>query len=323
MKTAIAMNPLRRQREPAVYLGYSQAELDRAYTQRAWADNVDEITAGWAERGKRCRSDSLGYSEHAYGDDCDERVDVFEAQGAIVHFHVHGGAWQRQSKEDCSFMAPAMHAAGVTLVVPEFGRLPQTRMPDVLDQIARALIWTYKTRIANGVAEAIVISGHSSGAHMAALLASYDFGAALPVSVLRAVLCISGSYDLWPVMLSERRTYIDLSPDEVRRYSPIHRIDELHLPVHLLYGGLESPEFQRQSRAYAAALALSGRLAMCREIRGRNHFEIADDFGDFDSKTGRYAADLLTMPYRFTDLPPGADADERLRSFATATPRGS
>lgn len=302
--------------ETAVYLGYSQVELDRAYAQREWASNADAILARWNSRGAACRSTRYGYSEHAYGTGCDERIDLFEADGDIVHFHLHGGAWRGQAKEDCSFMAPAMQDAGVTFVVPEFGRLPRTRMPAVLDQIVRALVWTYETRIATGRAEGIVVSGHSSGAHMAALLASHDFRGRLPPGCLRAVLCVSGAYDLRPVMLSARRTYIDLAPAEVRQMSPILRTGDLHLPVHLMSGSDESPEFCRQSRAYATSLGLAGRLAGCHELPGRNHFEIADDLGDPGSAAGQYVRALLSMPNRLSDLPPGTEAHPPLRSAA-------
>ncbi|MEQ6250295.1 alpha/beta hydrolase [Sulfitobacter sp. HNIBRBA3233] len=287
--------------EPApekVYLDYTQAELDRAYTQTEWADNIGPILKGWDTRGAHSRTARYRYAEHAYGKSADERIDLFDAPGPSVHFHVHGGAWQRQSKEACSFIAPAMHAIDMPLAVPEFGRLPETRMPDVFGQIARALVWTYRTLVENGTARDIVVSGHSSGAHMAALLASHDFGDALPPDALRAVLCISGSYDLHPVMLSARRSYIDLDAQEVRDLSPIRRIAETRVPVHLFYGSEESPEFRRQSEAYGAALAHAGKLTVCRQVAGRNHFEIADDLGTPDSTVGAYACKLLTEPHR-------------------------
>jgi arylformamidase len=278
-----------------VYLGYSQAELDRAYTQTEWADNVADILAGWARRSCESRAAHMRFTTHTYGPDPIEVLDVFGAAGATVHLHIHGGAWQRQTKDDCSFMAPAMQAIRVPFVVPEFGRLPETPMPRVLDQIARSVLWTYQTFIATGPAENLVISGHSSGAHMAALLASYDFAGAVPAACLRAILCVSGPYDLDPVLRSARRNYIDLSVEQAVRLSPIERIADMRVPVHLLYGGNESPEFQRQSEAYAKALKASGMLAGCQMVPNRNHFEIADDLADPGQAAGQYLRDLLTV----------------------------
>ncbi|WP_159456783.1 alpha/beta hydrolase [Roseivivax jejudonensis] len=291
-------------RSGSVYLDYSQEELDRAYTQALWAPNMQSLIDGWTRDGAACRDPGHGYAEHAYGPrDC-ERLDVFDAAGPIVHLHLHGGAWQRQSKEDCSFIAPAMRRLDVPFVVPEFGRLPDQRMPEVFDQIVAAMVWTYQTYVASGRAEGIVVSGHSSGAHMAALVASHDFGPALPVSALRAVLCISGPYDLYPVLLSTRRSYIDLTPAEAERLSPIRRVAQTRVPLHLIFGSRESPEFVRQSRAFAAALAGEGKLAACVEVAGANHFEVADQLGSHDSDVGFWLTKLLTMPHSAADLPP-------------------
>ncbi|SFF02076.1 arylformamidase [Sulfitobacter brevis] len=279
-----------------VYRDYSQADLDRAYNQNEWADNAQEMFDRWALGGRACRTNNNNYTTQPYGDGPNEWLDVFHAGGKTVHFHIHGGAWRYQSKDGCSFIAKAMQAIEVPFVVPDFGSLPQTRMPDVLKQIASALIWTYETYVQTGKAERLVVSGHSSGAHMAALLASYDFGDALPLSCIRAIVCISGAYDLEPVLLSARRQYIDLTQQEANQLSPIARIDQMNAPIHLFYGENDSPEFKRQSLEFAQALKLRKMLVACRLVAGRNHFEIADDLGDLGSTVGAYISSLLTGP---------------------------
>lgn len=286
-----------------VYLHYTQAELDHAYTQAEWASNMAVLMDSWAKRGAPLRRADKGYSELAYGPDPCETLDLFGGGGRVVHLHLHGGAWHRQSKEDCSFIAASMRAQNVPFVVPEFGKLPDYRMPDVLDQIARATLWTFDRFVKTGRADGIVVSGHSSGAHMAALLASYNFGGALPVSALRAILCISGSYDLQPVMLSARRQYIHLSNNERKRLSPIERIAQMKVPLHLLFGSEESPEFIRQSLAYATALGRGGRLASCTRIEGANHFEMADQLGVTNSEVGQRLEHLLNMPHEMGHRP--------------------
>lgn len=280
--------------EGAVYQGYNQQELDRAYTQTEWASNVAALMAEWQARGEACRAAFEGYRELAYGTSEAERIDVFPADGRLVHFHIHGGAWKSQSKADCSFMAPAMAREGVTLAVPDFGLLPETRMPDVLDQIARALRFTYERLVDDGPADTIVVSGHSSGAHMAAMLALKGVAPDVPDDAIRAVVCISGSYDLEPVLLSARRSYIDLTAEEAKALSPIRRVDELRLPLHLVYGEHESPEFKRQARAFAAEAERCGKLAALREFAATNHFEIADGLADPHSDVGRYVFRLMS-----------------------------
>ncbi|MGX1309461.1 arylformamidase [Amorphus suaedae] len=277
-----------------IYPGYTQAELDRAYSQKEWAANMEAILHRWSAAAPGVKAAHPGHSEFRYGDHPDERIDVFPADGPLVHFHIHGGAWRGQSKDDSAFLAPSMAAAGITLVLPEFSKLPDVRMPVLLDQLKRALAWTHRRLVVEGDATGIVMSGHSSGAHLAALLAAENAaGKLLPDGALRAVVCISGSYDLEPVLLSARRHYIDLSPDEAADLSPIRRTAELRLPLHLLYGEHESPEFRRQARAFAAALDRAGLLAGCAEIAGVNHFEILDDVAATSSEAGRYVHEVL------------------------------
>ena len=277
-----------------IYPGYTQAELDLAYTQKEWAANMDTILRRWSEAATDVRTAHPGYAEHCYGAHPDERIDVFPAAGTLVHFHIHGGAWRGQAKEDSVFLAPSMAAAGVTLVLPEFSKLPGVRMPVLLEQLKRALAWTHQRLIIEGDATGIVISGHSSGAHLAALLvAESRLEKLVPDKVIQDVICISGSYDLEPVMLSARRNYIDLSAEEMVRLSPIHRIADFGLPLHLFYGGHETPEFRRQPLAFAAALERAGKLAGCHRIANRNHFEILDDLADPSSEIGRHVHDIL------------------------------
>jgi arylformamidase len=284
---------------PQVYPGYTQAELDLAYSQRHWAENADQILGRWSSAVVAIRAASPGYREFRYGPQADELIDLYPAPGRPrhAHFHIHGGAWRAQSKSDCAFLAPLMRAADLNFVVPGFGNLPQQRLPQVLANLIRALRWTYDNQIRTGRAEKILISGHSSGAHMTALLAMQDWAAlGVDAAAFLGFVCISGPYDLEPVLLSSRRSYIDLSEAEARQMSPILHAGRSCLPLHLLYGSRESPEFIRQSRAFAKALESENKLAACLEIPGKNHFEIMDSLADPNEAVAQYVLKLLREP---------------------------
>src|SRR3981189_1031087 len=89
--------------ERHVYPGYTQAQLDLAYSQRDWADNADQILERWKSCLDAVRAASLGYREFRYGSETEDVVDLYPAPGRpkYAHFHIHGGAWRSQSKEDC------------------------------------------------------------------------------------------------------------------------------------------------------------------------------------------------------------------------------
>lgn len=287
------------ERGPLVYANYTQAELDAAYSQREWADNMESLLTQWASVAPSVRTHTIGYQEVRYGAEPVEVLDLYPVAGEarFSHFHVHGGAWRAQSKTDGAFLAPLMNKSHINFIVPEFGKLPSYRMPDILNQLVRALVWTYHDQIKRGVVEKLLISGHSSGAHMVALLAQQDWRALdIDPAAILGVVCISGAYDLEPVLLSARRSYIELSIHEARLLSPIHHVEKSRVPLHILYGTRESPEFIRQSRAFAAALKRAGKLAACLEIEEKNHFEILDSLLTAEDPAAQFLRDLIYQP---------------------------
>jgi arylformamidase len=270
-----------------VFLDYSQEELDRAYDQKAWAPNVETLLAAWRDAVAPARATVPHYAEHAYGEGPAERFDLYAGARSDlpIHIHIHGGAWRAQSKDDGAVLAPAMVAAGMQFVVPDFDLLPAVRMPDMVDQLARAVAHVHRhARSLGGDPDRILLSGHSSGAHLAAVLATLDWSAyGLPANVVKALVCVSGGYDLEAVLLSARRTYIDLSPEEADRLSPPRHAGRIPCPVWVLWGEHETPEFIRQGEKFAAALEAAGRLAGRALVPGLNHFEMCDAIADTDS----------------------------------------
>jgi arylformamidase len=87
-------------------------------------------------------------------------------------------------------------------------------------------------------------------------------------------------YELVPVMLSARSSYLQLTAAEVERYSSQRHLDGLNCPVIVAYGDQESPEFQRQAQDFSAALRPSGKLATCLVLVGVNHFQMAEQLAD-------------------------------------------
>ena len=68
-------------------------------------------------------------------------------------------------------------------------------------------------------------------------------------------------YDLKPVRLSKRSSYIKFTDAMEEALSAQRHIDRLNCPVVLVHGTNETPEFQRQSRDFAAAVTAAGKPA--------------------------------------------------------------
>jgi arylformamidase len=124
----------------------------------------------------------------------------------------------------------------------------------------------------------IYVSGHSSGGHLAGVVLTTDWPKdfSLPVDTVRGGLLCSGMFDLKPVRLSARSKYVAFTDEMEESLSPQRHLEKLNAPVLVAYGTLESPEFQRQSRDFVAAVKAVGKPAELLVGQGYNHFEIIE-----------------------------------------------
>jgi arylformamidase len=90
-------------------------------------------------------------------------------------------------------------------------------------------------------------------------------------------------YDLEPVRLSKRSKYVKFTDAMEQELSAMRHLDRLHTPLVLSHGTYETPEFQRQSRDFAAAVKAAGKPVELLVGEGYNHFEmletLANPFG--------------------------------------------
>ena len=283
---------------PRVYLHYTQAELDRAYEQTAWASNREEVVTWYAAESAKARAQLRMHRSLAYGPGPEDLIDFFPAEGAAlapIHVHIHGGRWSVFTKDEESFLAPTFVAAGRACAVPDFTLIPKARLPDMIAQLQRMIVWLHANAARYGGDPArIHLSGHSSGAHLAGVLMLTDWTAlGLPADTLKSALLVSGMYDLRPVMLSSRSSYVKLSAEETLALSAILAPHKVNLPVTLAYGEKETPEFQRQPQAYADVLRAAGKDVRLMRLPGVNHFEILKEFGNPESALAREALRLM------------------------------
>lgn len=259
------------------FLGYTQAELDRAYDQRAWSAQIEAVVARYAADSAAVRAKYSPRTER-YGPHEAEMLDVFAPPGASglpVMVFLHGGAWLRLTKEDASAPAPTFLDRGAIYIAPNFANVAAVGLPGMAEQVTRAVEWVARNAAALGADPArIHLSGHSSGAHLAAVVLTADWAARGLPGVVRGGLLMSGIYDLHPPLLSSRSGYMRGSEAIATALSPMRHLNRLACPVTLAWGDHESPEFFRQSEVFAAALAGMGRLSAQYLLPGTDHFEV-------------------------------------------------
>jgi arylformamidase len=290
---------------PPVFLDYDQTALDAAYDQAAYAPNREQLI-------KRRISDSeltrlrVGEPERVtYGPAEIERLDIYRTRRAAapVFVFVHGGAWRSGRSKDFAAPAEMFLAAGANYVVPDFAWTQDVggNLGVLADQVRRAIAWVYDNAAHLGSdPNQLYVGGQSSGGHLAAVALTTDwlrdFG--LPADIIKGGMCISGMYDLTPVRLSARNSYVAFDDATVAVLSPMRHLDRLHAPVIVAYGTCETPEFQRQNREFAAAVENAGKKVRLLVGEHYNHFELPETLGNPYGLLGRAALDLMGLPAR-------------------------
>ncbi len=83
-------------------------------------------------------------------------------------------------------------------------------------------------------------------------------------------------YDLAPVRLSHRNSYVKFTDEMVTALSPQRHIERLHAPLIVAYGTYETPEFQRQARDFAAAVRMAGKPVELLAGENYSHMELPE-----------------------------------------------
>ena len=94
--------------------------------------------------------------------------------------------------------------------------------------------------------------------------------------MIKGGVCLSGMYDLAPVRLSARSSYVKFDDAMVEALSSQRHLERLHAPLIVGYGTYETPEFQRQSRDFAAAVKTAGKPVQLIVAENYSHMEMPE-----------------------------------------------
>jgi arylformamidase len=236
--------------------------------------DFDRYVAEYRARSAATRARLRAQRNVAYGDTPAERLDLFFPAGrsgpAPVHLFIHGGYWRAWAKEDFSFVADTVTAAGAIAAILDYALMPAVRLEAIVAQVRRAAQWlAAHAPDFGGDPARLTISGHSAGAHLGCQVLDP------PVVPIRGALLVSGVYELKPLQSSFVQAEIGLTDDEVARFSPVHATPATGAPITVLVGEQETAPFHDQ----AAALARRWRTAAVNVLPGANHLSTVRDLG--------------------------------------------
>ncbi|SNS54525.1 arylformamidase [Noviherbaspirillum humi] len=269
-----------------IWLDMDQKQLDAAYDQAAYAPNRDTVLKRYEAESERVRARIGAPRRFSYGSEPIEALDWYatDRPNAPVHIFLHGGAWRGGTSKEYGFPAELVTRAGAHYVVPDFVSVIDAggNLQPMADQVRRAIAWVYRHARRHGAdPERITLSAHSSGAHLAAVALTSDWWQDfnLPKNLVKNALLCSGLYDLRPVRLSSRSNYVKFTDAMEEALSPQRHLDRLATPLIIAYASGDTPEFQRQSRDFAAAVKAAGKPVQLLVGQHYNHFELLETMG--------------------------------------------
>jgi arylformamidase len=285
---------------PIVWLDMDQRELDDAYDQLVYAPNRDQLTERRIINSAAARQRIGEPLRFAYGPTPAEGLDVFrpiparaaeKTAAAPVAIFVHGGAWRGTSASDYSFVAEPFVRAGGAFVVLDFTTVDETggSLLLMVEQVRRAIGWVYRNASTfGGDRDRLYLISHSSGSHLAGCAVTHDWSKdGLPRDIIKGATLSSGMYDLKPVRLSKRSVYVKFTDAMEHELSAIRHLDTLTTPLIVSYGTYETPEFQRQTRDFAAAVKAAGKPIELLVGEAYNHFEMLETLANPYGLLGR------------------------------------
>lgn len=280
--------------------------LDRDYSARG---TVSTEVLGEDLRRYRSRSDEARVSvgklfDIEYDTESGQTFDVFgteQGKPRPVFFYVHGGYWRMLSKDDSSFMAPALAAQGIATVAPDYRLAPTVGLGEIVREVRAALAFLWRNGDTLGIdRNRIFVGGSSAGGHLAATLLAggwhREFG--IPEDAVKGALLVSGLYHLGPVVISHARDWITLTQDEIVRLSPAVNLPARGCPIVVAYSAEESAGFARQSQEFDRLWREAGFPSRLLKVEDRHHFNVTHDLTDPNTELSRALHDLVFAQQR-------------------------
>ena len=251
--------------------------LEGQYSLRGGSTTREAAYADLRARSEALRTRPGLRADIQYGPTPRERLDVFTQRGgAPVFVFIHGGYWRALEKEIFLALCAPFADRGFVAINVDYGLRPEFTVPEIVAQILQAIAFIAGNATSyGGLADRIVICGHSAGGHMAAWAAGTDwrtFG--VEELDIRAIIPISGIFDLEPLRQTSINDDLALDADTARALSPIHRLDRPLPPTLGVVGGGETQGFIDQTHNFGTALQAAGHAAEVLIANGLDHFSI-------------------------------------------------
>jgi arylformamidase len=342
--------------------------LDPDYDNRAAVPRFADFLARWNAASQAARAQAAvskgGFSQHAYltqghfdpSELCDREpsnrerfgppwgstrctIDFFSAAGEgpqpLLVF-LHGGYWRSLGPEVFHCIAPAWTSRGTHVAFVGYDLCPSVEIDQIASQCRAAMRWLFAHGDSLGVdLTRVVVSGHSAGGHLAAMLASAPtpdassragdrrttgtmqltqsaqsvqaaYNAAVQAEAasrgfsIAGCISLSGVFDLAPLAQTSMNADLRLREAVIAKVSPVYRVPDPALLTNerlaLFVGADELQGFHDQHATLIRAWGLNSK-AITESLPGLHHFSIVDTLTDPGSRVFQVAEKMLGLAH--------------------------
>jgi acetyl esterase/lipase len=216
-------------------------------------------------------------ADMAYGEHPRHKLDLFlpERDEPRLLVFVHAGGWTGGDKANYRALGEMLAGFGYAVALPNHRLAPEFPYPAAAEDVAAAVAFLLRSSAESGIrGEGMLLGGHSSGAHLAALTALHP--RYQPESAVAGVICVSGVYDL--AKYADADDYLGpvFGPDlnVWHDASPLRHLGPGAPPFFLAWAEHDYPGAGEQAHAMAGGLKACGSGANLTEVPGRNHITI-------------------------------------------------
>lgn len=225
--------------------------LERAYSARRGVD-MQAVLGQWRAEGfqarKRLHAAGRARLDLAFGEGPFETLDLLFPAGPGPHpcwIFLHGGYWMATDKAQYAQFAHGLLEAGIAVALPNYALAPQAALEQQVSECSRALTFLAARASEFNLDETrFHLSGHSAGAHLAAMVA-----ADRPGTPVKSLLLLSGLFDLAPLGVTPLGKLLGLDKaDRAAQLNPLALSRPEGLAIAHALGGLEAEGFFAQAR---------------------------------------------------------------------------
>jgi acetyl esterase/lipase len=209
------------------------------------------------------------------------------SQKRPVIIFIYGGAWSSGDKKMYSLIGARLSQEGFLIVIPNYRYFPNALVEDMIDDIHACIEWVKKNLANIANVDHIVLCGHSSGAHLAALTCLES-----PFLGIHSFLGLAGVYDIrdhfgfehsraveqlsaMEPAIGGDENFFELSPK--LKIQNMKNLDQMKTKFILVHGENDAVVPLSQSREFVYALQKSKLMAKFQSVPNCDHTQIVFD----------------------------------------------